>query len=765
MAKPQQQQKQQPKPWSVHRYLQRFSNEECMDNFFKSIEICNRMEQKVEKRVLEIEKRVLESSEDEDDNIDDGDGDDGGRIKKNGKSGKQQRKKWVANVMRQMNHMRNDKRNLVIRNGKSDKISLHTTVEQQKQTQQQNSTTSVKQANPQKEAVVNDDIEFDSSDDEANLINTSLSWQSQQGQRQRQGNSMIQINNSDNTKKRPLSNDHASTGTTCTIAMTTNHQKQIENNTNNNHMNGRTEKKARIENKQISASRESMAQQQNKTTAGNVVDKKNSDPSSNNDDQSQQRGQNSNNEKQTTTSTTESAGCVVEKEQQHKQVNQIDCANQQSSSTVPLQQHQVILSHTTPMAAPSQGTSSHRYPAIVDRNVKKKDDKMSEPSDDRESFITKTKCPNTLVKEYSSKSVINNDPNIAQVNNKSALGNESSSRAAVNKNTELTKENSSRATVNNSTEHTKENSSKAIVNNNTGLNKQPQLGETPKQQSSNGETTKQQSSKEIFNINTNVLQIKKRYAVGKKVVARRSHNKRWYEGTIHSYMTLEALDSRYGSIRMYNILFDTGAKDENIHEAFVMTPDEFKVCNDDSTWKNQVDRKCDKKTKDKFAKIRGWFVTRYTSHKVFSSPIEALAALDKIRKCKNSKVNTKQSQKHATEFTSPQNNKSDEKSTVDEHMANSNDKKSKENENENINGNLEDKSNNKNKGKNNNNSNNNSNSSSNNNNNGGNNRNGGSSNSKRRNRRRREKRKAKAAAMANSGITGDLDVAKSSAAS
>mmetsp|Transcript_19998 Transcript_19998/g.23156 ORF Transcript_19998/g.23156 Transcript_19998/m.23156 type:complete len:509 (+) Transcript_19998:322-1848(+) len=508
-----------------------------------------------------------------------------------------------------------------------------------------------------------------------------------------------------------------------------------------------------------------MAQQQKKTTAGNVVDKKNSDPSSNNDDQSQQRGQNSNNEKQTTTSTTESAGCVVEKEQQHKQVNQIDCANQQSSSTVPLQQHQVILSHTTPMAAPSQGTSSHRYPAIVDRNVKKKDDKMSEPSDDRESFITKTKCPNTLVKEYSSKSVINNDPNIAQVNNKSALGNESSSRAAVNKNTELTKENSSRATVNNSTEHTKENSSKAIVNNNTGLNKQPQLGETPKQQSSNGETTKQQSSKEIFNINTNVLQIKKRYAVGKKVVARRSHNKRWYEGTIHSYMTLEALDSRYGSIRMYNILFDTGAKDENIHEAFVMTPDEFKVCNDDSTWKNQVDRKCDKKTKDKFAKIRGWFVTRYTSHKVFSSPIEALAALDKIRKCKNSKVNTKQSQKHATEFTSPQNNKSDEKSTVDEHMANSNDKKSKENENENINGNLEDKSNNKNKGKNNNNSNNNSNSSSNNNNNGGNNRNGGSSNSKRRNRRRREKRKAKAAAMANSGITGDLDVAKSSAAS
>jgi len=310
MAKPQQQQKQQPKPWSVHRYLQRFSNEECMDNFFKSIEICNRMEQKVEKRVLEIEKRVLESSEDEDDNIDDGDGDDGGRIKKNGKSGKQQRKKWVANVMRQMNHMRNDKRNLVIRNGKSDKISLHTTVEQQKQTQQQNSTTSVKQANPQKEAVVNDDIEFDSSDDEANLINTSLSWQSQQGQRQRQGNSMIQINNSDNTKKRPLSNDHASTGTTCTIAMTTNHQKQIENNTNNNHMNGRTEKKARIENKQISASRESMAQQQNKTTAGNVVDKKNSNPSSNNDDQSQQRGQNSNNEKQTTTSTTESAGCV-----------------------------------------------------------------------------------------------------------------------------------------------------------------------------------------------------------------------------------------------------------------------------------------------------------------------------------------------------------------------------------------------------------------------------------------------------------------------
>ena len=130
--------------------------------------------------------------------------------------------------------------------------------------------------------------------------------------------------------------------------------------------------------------------------------------------------------------------------------------------------------------------------------------------------------------------------------------------------------------------------------------------------------------------NVYTLQVKTIHEEGDKVKARSSlkGGKGWYNGTVKSRRSSEPVDKRYGSVHYYSIQFQDGQTDSNVHEVNVIKVQDFKIT-DKEMETFCVVRKRDKKSEDKYARIRGWYCL--SSGEYFSSVSDALKKAQAIK--------------------------------------------------------------------------------------------------------------------------------------
>ena len=99
-------------------------------------------------------------------------------------------------------------------------------------------------------------------------------------------------------------------------------------------------------------------------------------------------------------------------------------------------------------------------------------------------------------------------------------------------------------------------------------------------------------------------QLKPRFNVGDEVYAEYSHNS-WYPGKVKFYKEVDS-DSKYGPIRLYDIIFDDGDERKKLRDYGVMAKRDYELT---SRVKKYVGIKIctDKKSIDKWARDVGWY--------------------------------------------------------------------------------------------------------------------------------------------------------------
>ncbi|KAL7536345.1 hypothetical protein ACHAXR_007102, partial [Thalassiosira sp. AJA248-18] len=112
----------------------------------------------------------------------------------------------------------------------------------------------------------------------------------------------------------------------------------------------------------------------------------------------------------------------------------------------------------------------------------------------------------------------------------------------------------------------------------------------------------------------------------------------WYPGVVSSYkVSQKPADDRYGYVRYYNVKYDDGDVLKNISEHFVFPAEEYLLhlrLDDENPGKKNpswrgVRNVTDKKSKDQWAKMVGWYVAAIDGEKhPFSLLADALRAYD-----------------------------------------------------------------------------------------------------------------------------------------
>ncbi len=121
------------------------------------------------------------------------------------------------------------------------------------------------------------------------------------------------------------------------------------------------------------------------------------------------------------------------------------------------------------------------------------------------------------------------------------------------------------------------------------------------------------------------MQIKNLFKKGDVVKAQCPMTKRWYKATVLDYHTNKPRDEKYGEIRHYSVTFEDQQKQCTVREVNVvkledyLTDEEYQKLSK----KYGIRRIFDKKSKDRYAKSRGWFETAYTGDEIFSSIFDA----------------------------------------------------------------------------------------------------------------------------------------------
>ena len=121
------------------------------------------------------------------------------------------------------------------------------------------------------------------------------------------------------------------------------------------------------------------------------------------------------------------------------------------------------------------------------------------------------------------------------------------------------------------------------------------------------------------------FQIKNTHKQGDRVMARSQlkKSKVWFKGLVRNYQTFPPRDNKYGTIRYYSIEFEDGTIDHEVHEVNVTKLEDFNI-SPEEILKFGITSKRDKSSNDKYARMRGWYVTESTGDTLFSSISDAI---------------------------------------------------------------------------------------------------------------------------------------------
>jgi hypothetical protein len=107
----------------------------------------------------------------------------------------------------------------------------------------------------------------------------------------------------------------------------------------------------------------------------------------------------------------------------------------------------------------------------------------------------------------------------------------------------------------------------------------------------------------------------------------------WFPGIVSSYKEID-IDSQYGPIRYYDVLFDDGDEEKELEDYWVWSKEDYHLDTQDDGRKIWIGvrNEVDSKAADKWARITGWWVAKIERKDQLFSRLSGEKTFEKIRR-------------------------------------------------------------------------------------------------------------------------------------